>query len=79
MKNSRIFALALCGICLLGGCGSRNGEEREKEEAVMAAAENAQEDLHETDAVDGEDILSSSDQWQEIIQPAAQLAAPTTA
>ena len=31
MKNSRIFALALCGICLLGGCGSRNGEEREKE------------------------------------------------
>ncbi len=61
MKNSRIFVLALCGICLLGGCGSRNGEEREKEEAVMAAAENAQEDLHETDAVAGEDILSSSD------------------
>lgn len=64
MKNNRIFALALCGICLLGGCGSRNGEEREKEAAVLAAAENTQEDLHKSDAPDagaGEDILSSSD------------------
>ncbi|MDE6962677.1 MAG: hypothetical protein K2P30_03515, partial [Lachnospiraceae bacterium] len=49
MKNSRIFALALCGICLLGGCGSRNGEEREKEAAVLAVAENTQEDFHKTD------------------------------
>lgn len=55
MKNSRIFVLALCSICLLGGCGSRNGEEREKETAILAAAENMQEDLHKTDAPDDTD------------------------